>query len=1064
MTRMRDEGGDALGATRRRRLDELLEAAVDLPVDARRDLLDRECAGDPLLRQELESLLDAYERTGLLDRPVIRWRGEGVDPAAVTLAPGTVVAHYEIQDRLGAGGMGVVYRAHDLRLERTVALKFAPLALGEDSQAKRRFLTEAKAAAALEHVNVCAIHEIGETEDGQPFIAMAYVQGESLRQLIARGPVPAPRALEIAIQLASALECAHARGVVHRDVKPANAMLGTDGIVKLVDFGVAKVVGSTLTRTGATPGTMAYMSPEQVRGEAVDHRADLWALGVVLYEMLAGRRPFEGDSDAATLHAITTTRPARLRAIRPDVPPPALDRIVARALAKERTKRFQSAHEMLTALRRAERAAGETPAERRRRTRRTLSLVAAAVVACILIAVPVWRRVAISRVLASIPRIEQLAADGRFVAAYALAEPAQRVLASDTTLQRLMEDIADHLTIVTVPPGASVWLRRVEDDGSLAPDSTLAGVTPLRELRVARTDYRVDVRKAGYAPVARIASSALNRAEASLGVAAGVTIEVMLRETARVPEEMVFVPGSRYTLVGREAPTRDTVSLADYVIDSYEVTNEAFKAFVAAGGYADVRYWRHRFVRDGQTLTRDEAMRLFVDRTGLPGPRGWSGQDFPAGVGRHPVTGVSWYEAAAFAEFAGKRLPTIFEWEKAARDGWYTHFEHLVMPWGLADPIRGTARRANFGGGGTEAVESHPSGISPYGAYNMAGNVEEWLANPTGDRRFVTGGAWDDPMYVFTNFLSVSGFHASPSLGFRCARSTEGAMNDNGGFDIAPGRETPEYRPADEATFRQLLLHYAYDRGPLDAQVVERITTQDWVRETISISGPWRDATRLYLYLPLRTARPLQTVVFVPGTNTFYAAPMADETERIMGAHVKAGRAVLAVLFKGMVGRPWDAGRTSPATSSVQYRQELVLHATELRRSLDYLETRADLDLAHLAYVGFSKGAGSWLPFAAVEPRFRSFVLIGGGLDERFVPTLPEANSINFASRIRGPTLLLNGRYDEENPWARHALPLWRLLPEPKRLAIVDGGHLPPAENRVPVINRWLDETVGRVR
>src|SRR5690606_34315649 len=155
-----------------------------------------------------------------------------------------------------------------------------------------------------------------------------------------------------------------------------------------------------------------------------------------------------------------------------------------------------------------------------------------------------------------------------------------------------------------------------------------------------------------------------------------VTLEVRLLETARVPEQMVVVPGSRYALVGREAPTRDTVSLSDYAIDAYEVTNEAYKTFVAARGYTEPRYWRHRFVRDGQTLTRDEAMRLLVDRTGLPGPRGWSGQDYPPGQGRHPVTGVTWYEAAAFAEFAGKRLPTIFEWEKAARDGRYTHFEH----------------------------------------------------------------------------------------------------------------------------------------------------------------------------------------------------------------------------------------------------------------------------------------------------------------------------------------------------------------------------------------------------
>lgn len=1063
MTREPHDGGDELSATRRRRLDELLVAAVDLPPDARRALLDRECAGDRALRAELDALLDAYERTGVLDLPIMRWGHPGSAREGVVLTPGTVVAHYEIQDRLGAGGMGVVYRARDLRLERTVALKFPPSELGDDTQAKRRFLTEARAAAALDHVNVCAIHEIGETEDGQLFIAMAYVEGESLRQLIARGPVPVIRAVAIARQVAAALQCAHERGVVHRDVKPANVMLGADGIVKLVDFGVAKLEGSTLTRTGATPGTMAYMSPEQVRGEAVDLRADLWAIGVVLYEMLAGRRPFTGETDAATLHAITATAPARLRTLRPEVPAE-LEAVVARALTKTRERRYQSAQEVEAALGRVEGVAAQSPFERRRRVRRTLSYVAAAAILLALAAVPIWRRVATRRALASLPRIEQLAADGQYLAAYALAAPAQRVLAHDTTLLRLLEVVADRLTIVSEPAGASVWLRRVADDGSLVPDSVFLGATPIRDVRVARADYRVDVRKAGFRPEARIASSALNRAESSLGAPLAVTIELPLRENGRVPDGMVVVPGSRYALVGREAPTRDTVTLPDFYIDAHEVTNEEFKAFVAAGGYAESRYWRHPFVLDGRTLSRSEAMRRLVDRTGLPGPRGWSGQDFPQGEGRHPVTGVTWYEAAAYAEFAGKRLPTIFEWEKAARDGRYTHFEYVVMPWGLADPIRGTARRANFGGRGTEAVDSHPSGISPFGAYNMAGNVEEWIANPTGHQRFVTGGAWDDPMYVFANYLSVSAFHASPSLGFRCARTAEGATGDDASFEIPPGRATPEYRPVDDATFRQLLLHYAYDRGPLDATVVERASTPDWVRETIRIAGPWRDPTLLYLYLPIRGARPLQTVVFVPGTNTFFAARLADEAERIMGAHVKAGRAVLAVLFKGMVGRPWDAGRASPATSSVQYRQELVLHATELRRSLDYLETRGDLDLTHLAYVGFSKGAGSWLPFAAVEPRFRSFVLIGGGLDERFVPALPEANSINFAPRVRGPTLLLNGRYDEENPWARHAAPLWRLLPEPKRLSIVDGGHLPPAEGRVPVINAWLDETLGRVR
>ena len=527
---------------------------------------------------------------------------------------------------------------------------------------------------------------------------------------------------------------------------------------------------------------------------------------------------------------------------------------------------------------------------------------------------------------------------------------------------------------------------------------------------------------------------------------------------------MLFVPGSRYTLVGREAPTHDSVALSDFYIDAYEVTNAQFREFVAAGGYGDARYWKHPFVVDGRTLSWNDAMRRLIDRTGLPGPRGWSSQEFPPNEGRHPVTGVTWYEAAAYAEFAGKRLPTIFEWEKAARDGRYTHFDRIVMPWGLADPTLGVARRANFGSLGTEPVDSYGSGISPYGAYNMAGNVEEWVANATGRQRLVTGGSWDDPMDVFANYLAVSGFHSSPSLGFRCARDVAGALGNRSDFEIPPGRGTPEYRPVDDVTFRSLLRQYAYDRAPLDARVVERVTTQDWTRETIRIAGPWPDPTVVYLYLPIRAARPLQTIAFVPGSNTFYEAGPSGEAERIMGPHVKAGRAVFTVLFKGMVGRPWEAGHVAASLSSVQYRQELVLHATELRRSVDYLETRRDLDLTRLGYVGFSLGSGAWLPIVAVEPRFRSIVFIGGGIDERYLPTLPEARIDNFAPHIGAPKLLLSGRYDEEHPWISRGLPLWRLLREPKRRLIVDGGHLPRAEARVPVINAWFDETLGPVR
>jgi serine/threonine-protein kinase len=431
MSRTPADLGAERSAARWARLEARLVAATELPAEARDAFVARECQGDAELAAELRALLVAHDRAGILDRPLAHWGASNTtDTPYGPLAPGAVIERrYEILEQLGAGGMGVVYRARDLRLGRTVALKFLPLALSADAHAKRRFLTEARAAAALEHVNVCTVHEIGETEGGQLFIAMAAVEGESLRRTIERGPLPPARAADIARQIAAALRSAHAAGIVHRDVKPANIMLAADGVVKLVDFGVAKLEGSTLTGGGATPGTTAYMAPEQVRGEDVDHRADLWALGVVLYEMLAGRRPFVGATDVTTALAITTREPARLRTLDPRVPAP-MDDIVARALTKDRARRFQSADEVLSALQRAEHQAAPSRSRRPPLSRRTatalVGVAAVLIVAASTAGVVVWRRFATQRARIAIPRIEQLAERGRYVEAYALAVDAAR--------------------------------------------------------------------------------------------------------------------------------------------------------------------------------------------------------------------------------------------------------------------------------------------------------------------------------------------------------------------------------------------------------------------------------------------------------------------------------------------------------------------------------------------------------------------------------------------------------------------------------------------------------------
>jgi len=277
---------------------------------------------------------------------------------------GKEISHYRILEKLGGGGMGVVYKAQDLKLDRFVALKFLPHHLGADEEEKKRFIHEAKAASALDHPNICTIYEIGEAEDGQMFIAMACYEGETLKQKITRGQLAVDEATEIAVQIVLGLAKAHEHGIIHRDVKPANIFVTKDGIVKVVDFGVAKLAGQTkITKTGTTMGTAAYMSPEQARAEEVDHCTDIWALGVVLYEMLTGRLPFRGDYDAAIMYEILNVEPETLDTYRADVPENILI-LLSQLLQKDRTKRISSVKEIIDGLKNLTKSTAQSAPEK----------------------------------------------------------------------------------------------------------------------------------------------------------------------------------------------------------------------------------------------------------------------------------------------------------------------------------------------------------------------------------------------------------------------------------------------------------------------------------------------------------------------------------------------------------------------------------------------------------------------------------------------------------------------------------------------------------------------------
>ena len=297
---------------------------------------------------------------------------------------GQTISHYKITEKLGEGGMGVVYKAEDTKLRRTVALKFPPIDKLAGEEEKARFVREAQAAAALNHPNICTVYEIGE-DAGHTFIAMEFVDGQSVREKARARPLPLDEALDIAIQAAQGLQAAHENDVVHRDVKSANLMLTATGRVKVMDFGLAQVGDrSQLTKTGSTLGTTAYMSPEQALAQPTDRRTDIWSLGVVLYEMLTGRLPFAGEVEAAVAYAVVNTEPEPPTALRSGLPIE-IDHVIDKALAKDREDRYQHVEDLLVDLRALRKGALKDVQAKARPRRRSVVLAGAGVVAALLV-------------------------------------------------------------------------------------------------------------------------------------------------------------------------------------------------------------------------------------------------------------------------------------------------------------------------------------------------------------------------------------------------------------------------------------------------------------------------------------------------------------------------------------------------------------------------------------------------------------------------------------------------------------------------------------------------------
>jgi dienelactone hydrolase/predicted Ser/Thr protein kinase len=971
---------------------------------------------------------------------------------------GTTVSHYRVLQLLGAGGMGIVYLADDERLRRKVALKFLPPAVASNSQARARFTREAQAASALDHPNIATIYEIGEW-NGQLFIAMAYYEGETLKQRIDRGPMELREVASVLADLGSGLTAAHAAGIVHRDLKPANIILTPAGQAKILDFGLAKLLpenqetAAGITGAGTTVGTVAYMAPEQARGQVVDQRADLWALGVLLYEMLTGALPFKAESAAAMLLAVQTEKPAPLREHRPDVPPE-IERIVGQALQRDCTARTITAAEIVqeVAAYRARASSGTLGAAsvpvpwawlRRRRV-----AIPAAVVLLMLGSLGAWAFNRSAKVRwardQAVPEILRFRDEGKLFEAFDLAKQAETYLGNNPVLSRLWPNISRRLSVQSTPPGADVSFA---DYNSATPRWEHVGRSPFNDARVPTgVALRLRIEKSGVATIDDVVGVGGGSVSRSFTMDAPDVVPLgMVRVQGDEVPATIFVPGLDHL---------SPIQLASFWIDRYEVSNKQFKEFVDAGGYRTRDFWRQDFVKDGRRISWEEAIATFHDSTGRPGPSAWELGDYPQGQEAHPVTGVSWYEAAAYAEFAGKAVPTVFHWSRAAAQ----NLSGSVVP------------VSNFSGRGPAPVGSH-RGMHRFGTYDMAGNVKEWCWNlADAGKRYILGGAWDEPVYMFTDAEARSPFDREATFGFRCVKyigddplpAAATAMLE------FPSRDYSKEKPVSDEVFGAYARMYSYDNTDLKP-VLEQAddSSPDWKREKITFAAAYGgERMSAYLFVPKGYTPPYQTVMYFPGSNALHQRSSEVDFGGRPGFDflIKSGRAVMVPIYKSTYERG-DGLESDYPNMTTTWRDHVVAWSKDLGRSIDYLETRPDIAHDKLGYYGVSWGAQMGAILPAVEPRLRVSLLIVGGFSIQ--RALPEVEPINFTPRITLPTLMLNGRYDFFYPTVTSQEPMFRFLGAPaehKRRVVYETGHNIPRPELIKETLNWLDKYLGPVK
>lgn len=656
----------------------LFEAALAKPSEQRLPYLQGACAEEDL-RAEVVRLLAEFEDAGsfLSNRGASGAGAVSAPRESGSYPPGQVLAgRFKLVRFLARGGMGEVYEAADEELQQRVALKLVRPELLLDSTNLQRFKREVLLAKNVTHPNICRTFDLFRHSDPHDsardvvFVSMELLVGETLSQYLRRrGRLSPAEALPLITQIAGGVSAAHAAGIVHRDFKPGNVILvpqGTESLRAVItDFGLAlrsrsdtTTLETDITGSHGVVGTPAYMSPEQVEGREVTAATDIYAFGLVLYEMLTGTLPFSSETPLGmAFKRVHEPCPSPRSVV------PALDAeweaIILRCLERDPAKRFGSANEAVRMLSAqpatAESESGINLKVLLQQSKRPRVAVPVLLTLLMLVSLSTWwihhsSRASWARNQA-VPQISRLIDEEKLAEAYALAVQAERYIPHDPVLVKFWPKISWSASINTSPPGASVYRKDYKAENRAW---EFVGRTPIEKQRFPQTDSLWKFELKGYVTVER----------ATFPDADSMT--VTLDQEGKSPAGMVHIAlatsGSETSLVQLSGfagfETLPGVPLDNYWIDKFEVTNAEFKRFVQQGGYQKQEYWKHNFRKDDHVLPWAEAMKMFEDSTGRPGPATWVQGEYPLGQDKYPVTGVSWFEAAAYAEFAGKTLPT----------------------------------------------------------------------------------------------------------------------------------------------------------------------------------------------------------------------------------------------------------------------------------------------------------------------------------------------------------------------------------------------------------------------